>query len=86
MLDGTVLQRLRMRSGKTLQQVADWCNVSKRFIIYVEQNKMLMSEETYEAYLNCVYGLEKPLSQEPRANQTSRKKKSGDTNGKKSEK
>ena len=65
MLDGTVLQRLRMRSGKTLQQVADWCNVSKRFIIYVEQNKMLMSEETYEAYLNCVYGLEKPLSPEP---------------------
>lgn len=78
MLDGTVLQRLRMRSGKTLQQVADWCNVSKRFIIYVEQNKMLMSEETYEAYLNCVYGTGKPLPHEPRYNQTSRKKKSGD--------
>lgn len=78
MLDGTVLQRLRMRSGKTLQQVADWCNVSKRFIIYVEQNKMLMSEETYEAYLNCVYDLGKPLPHEPRCNQTSRKKKSGD--------
>ena len=78
MLDGTVLQRLRMRSGKTLQQVADWCNVSKRFIIYVEQNKMLMSEETYQAYLNCIYGIGKPLSQEPRPNQTSKKKKSGD--------
>lgn len=78
MLDGTVLQRLRMRSGKTQQQVADWCNVSKRFIIYVEQNKMLMSEETYEAYLNCVYDLGKPLPHEPRCNQTSRKKKSGD--------
>ena len=78
MLDGTVLQRLRMRSGKTLQQVADWCNVSKRFIIYVEQNKMLMSEETYEAYLNCVYDLGKPLPHEPRCNQTSRKKKSGE--------
>ena len=78
MLDGTVLQRLRMRSGKTQQQVADWCNVSKRFIIYVEQNKMLMSEETYQAYLNCIYGIGKPLSQEPRPNQTSKKKKSGD--------
>lgn len=75
MLDGTVLQRLRMRSGKTLQQVADWCNVSKRFIIYVEQNKMLMSEETYEAYLNCVYNLGEPLPHEPRYNQTSRKRK-----------
>lgn len=74
MLDGTVLQRLRMRSGKTLVQVADWCNVSKRYIIYIEQNKEVPSEETYEAYLNCVYNLGKPLPHEPRCNQTSRKK------------
>lgn len=78
MLDGTVLQRLRMRSGKTLVQVADWCNVSKRYIIYIEQNKEVPSEETYEAYLNCVYGIGKPLPKEPRCNQTSRKKKSGE--------
>lgn len=78
MLDGTVLQRLRMRSGKTLVQVADWCNVSKRYIIYIEQNKEVPSKETYEAYLNCVYGLGKPLPKEPRCNQTSRKKKSGE--------
>lgn len=75
MLDGTVLQRLRMRSGKTQQQVADWCNVSKRYIIYIEQNKEVPSEETYEAYLNCVYCTGKPLPHEPRCNQTSRKKK-----------
>lgn len=75
MLDGTVLQRLRMRSGKTLVQVADWCNVSKRYIIYIEQNKEVPSEETYEAYLNCVYDIGKPLPHEPRCNQTSRKKK-----------
>lgn len=74
MLDGTVLQRLRMRSGKTLVQVADWCNVSKRYIIYIEQNKEVPSEETYEAYLNCVYNLGKPLPHEPRCNQTSKKK------------
>ena len=78
MLDGTVLQRLRMRSGKTLVQVADWCNVSKRYIIYIEQNKEVPSEETYEAYLNCVYGTGKPLPKEPRPNQTSKKKKLGD--------
>ena len=74
MLDGTVLQRLRMRSGKTLVQVADWCNVSKRYIIYIEQNKEVPSEETYQAYLNCVYDTGKPLPHEPRCNQTSRKK------------
>ena len=78
MLDGTVLQRLRMRSGKTLVQVADWCNVSKRYIIYIEQNKEVPSEETYEAYLNCVYDTGKPLPKEPRCNQTSKKKKSGE--------
>lgn len=78
MLDGTVLQRLRMRSGKTLVQVADWCNVSKRYIIYIEQNKEVPSEETYEAYLNCVYDIGEPLPHEPRCNQTSRKKKSGE--------
>lgn len=75
MLDGTVLQRLRMRSGKTLVQVADWCNVSKRYIIYIEQNKEVPSEETYQAYLNCVYDDGEPLPKEPRCNQTSKKKK-----------
>lgn len=64
-----------MRSGKTLGQVADWCNVSKRYIIYIEQNKEVPSEETYEAYLNCVYDIGKPLPHEPRCNQTSKKKK-----------
>ena len=54
MLDGTVLQRLRMRSGKTLVQVADWCNVSKRYIIYIEQNKEVPSEETYEAFKRMI--------------------------------
>ena len=78
MLDGTVLQRLRMRSGKTLVHVADWCYVSKRYIIYIEQNKEVPSEETYEAYLNCVYDTGKPLPHEPRCNQTSKKKKSGE--------
>ena len=78
MLDGTVLQRLRMRSGKTLVQVADWCNVSKRYIIYIEQNKEVPSEETYQAYLNCVYDTGKPLPHEPRCNQKSKKKKSGE--------
>ena len=78
MLSGEQLKFLRYYNGKTQQQVADWCNVSKRYIIYIEQNKEVPSEETYEAYLNCVYGTGKPLPHEPRCNQTSRKKKSGE--------
>lgn len=86
MLDGSKLKFLRYTMGKTQIQVAKWCNVSPRYIKYIEANEMIPSEEVYEAYLNCIYGIGKPLSQEPRANQTSRKKKSGDTNGEKSEK
>ena len=78
MLDGTVLQRLRMRSGKTLVQVADWCNVSKRYIGMVESNEERLSEETYNAFINCIYGIGKPLPKEPRPNQTAKKKKLAD--------
>lgn len=86
MLDGSKLKFLRYTKGRTQKQIADWCNVSLRYIKYIEANEMTPSEEVYQAYLNCIYGIGKPLSQEPRANQTSRKKKSGDTDGEKSEK
>ena len=73
MLSGEQLKFLRYYNSKTQQQVADWCNVSRRYIIMVEQN-----EETYNAFINCIYGIGKPLPKEPRPNQTSKKKKSGD--------
>lgn len=76
MLSGDKLKFLRYTHGVTQKKVADWCNVSVRFIGMVENNEERMSEETYKAFLNCVYGIGKPLSKEPRYNQTSRKKKS----------
>lgn len=76
MLSGDRLKFLRYTHGVTQKKVADWCNVSVRFIGMVENNEERMSEETYKAFLNCVYGIGKPLSKEPRYNQTSRKKKS----------
>ena len=78
MLSGEQLKFLRYYNGKTQQQVADWCNVSRRYIIMVEQNEERLSEETYNAFINCIYGIGKPLPKEPRPNQTSKKKKSGD--------
>lgn len=80
MLDGTKLKFLRYTMGKTQAQVAKWCNVSTRYIKFIEHNEMTPSEELYHAFLNCIYGIGKPLPQEPRPNQTS-KKKSGDTDG-----
>lgn len=76
MLSGDKLKFLRYTHGVTQKKVADWCNVSVRYIGMVENNEERMSEETYKAFLNCVYGIGKPLSKEPRYNQTSRKKKS----------
>ena len=49
MLSGEQLKFLRYYNGKTQQQVADWCNVSRRYIIMVEQNEERLSEETYNA-------------------------------------
>lgn len=76
MLSGERLKFLRYTHGVTQKKVADWCNVSVRYIGMVESNEERMSEETYQAFLNCVYGIGKPLPKEPRNNQTSRKKKS----------
>ena len=78
MLSGEQLKFLRYYNSKTQQQVADWCNVSRRYIIMVEQNEERLSEETYNACINCIYGTGKPLPKEPRPTQTSKKKKSGD--------
>lgn len=78
MLSGEQLKFLRYYNSKTQQQVADWCNVSRRYIIMVEQNEERLSKETYNAFINCIYGIGKPLPKEPRPNQTSKKKKSGD--------
>lgn len=74
MLSGDKLKSLRIMHNKTQQQIADWCNVSKRFVGMVEHNEEFLSEETYKAWLNCIYGLGKPLPQEPRYNQTAKKK------------
>ena len=78
MLSGEQLKFLRIYNGKTQQKVADWCNVSRRYIIMVEQNEERLSEETYNAFINCIYDIAKPLPKEPRPNQTSKKKKSGE--------
>lgn len=76
MLSGERLKHLRYMHNVTQKQVSEWCNVSVRYIGMVESNEERMSEETYQAFLNCVYGIGKPLPKEPRNNQTSRKKKS----------
>lgn len=40
----------------------------------VEAGEENLSNETYHAYLNCIYGIGKALPKTPRYNQTRRKK------------
>ena len=74
MLSGDKLKFLRYVHNKTTKEVAEWCNVSDRFIRMVEAGEENLSNETYHAYLNCIYGIGKALPKTPRYNQTKRKK------------
>ena len=78
MLSGDKLKFLRYTMGKTQKEIAEWCNVSVRYIGMVENNEERLSEETYKAWINCIYGIGKPLPKEPRYNQTTKKKKLDD--------
>ncbi len=66
MLSGDKLKFLRYMHGKTQKEVAEWCGVSTRFVGMVESNFERPSEEVYHAWLNCCYGLGKPLKRKAR--------------------
>lgn len=78
MLSGEQLKFLRIYNGVTQKKVAEWCNISIRYVGMVENNEERLSEETYKAWINCMYGIGKPLPKEPRYNQTAKKKKLAD--------
>ena len=78
MLSGDKLKSLRIMYHKTQKEVAEWCNVSARYVGMVEHGEEFLSEETYNAWLNCIYDIGKPLPKEPRYNQTAKKKKLAD--------
>ena len=78
MLSGEQLKFLRVYNGVTQKKVAEWCNISIRYVGMVENNEERLSEETYNAWINCCYGIGKPLPKEPRCNQTAKKKKLAD--------
>ena len=74
MLSGEQLKFLRVYNGVTQKKVAEWCNISIRYVGMVENNEERLSDETYNAWINCIYGIGKPLPKTPRYNQTAKKK------------
>lgn len=61
MLSGDKLAFLRYTHGKTQQQIADWCDISLRYVKNIEHCEYIPSEEIYNAWLNCIYGIGEPI-------------------------
>ena len=61
MLSGDRLKFLRYMHGKTQKEVAEWCNVTPRYIGMVEAMDEIPTKEVYGAFLNCCYGIGEPL-------------------------
>lgn len=68
MLSGDRLKFLRYTHKKTQKQVAEWCDVSERYIGMVEAGKEIPTEDTYKAILNCIYGIGKPVPKRDKPN------------------
>lgn len=61
MLNGSKLKYLRIIHNKTQKQVADWCDIGIRYVKSIESGEEIPSEQTYHAFLNCIYGVGKPV-------------------------
>ena len=69
MLSGEKLQFLRITHKITQRQMAEWCGVSTRFIGMIEHNDRQPSPEVYNAMMNCIYNVGKPLKKNKTNNQ-----------------
>lgn len=72
MLDGTKLKLLRILHNKTQKQIASFCDITPRYVSGIERGEFIPSQEIYEAYLNCCYGVGEPLTR-PKGNRGKRK-------------
>lgn len=67
MLSGDRLKYLRYMHGKTQKQMAQWCDITVRYVAGIERGEFIPSPEIYEAWLNCCYDSGQPISR-PRGN------------------
>lgn len=68
MLSGDRIKFLRYTHNKTQKEVADWADVTPRYIGMVESGQEIPTKETYNAILNCIYGIGKPVSKREKPN------------------
>lgn len=62
MLSADKLRFLRIENHVTQADMAEWCDISIRFVGMIEHGEDNPSEEVYKAWLNRCYGIGKPLA------------------------
>ena len=62
MLSADKLRFLRIENHVTQSEMAEWCDVSTRFVGMIEHGDDDPSEEVYNAWVNRCYGIGKPLA------------------------
>ncbi|MDF2544247.1 MAG: Helix-turn-helix domain [Herbinix sp.] len=67
MLNGKKLQYLRRLNGYTQKYIADAIGVSERWIGKVENEGETLSEETYNKWLQALYGNLKPKKEKKKS-------------------
>lgn len=72
MLSGDRIKFLRYTHGRTQKEIADWCNLSVRYIRMVETNEHIPTQETYENILRAIYKEGQPL---PKIKKTNSKRR-----------
>lgn len=64
MLSGEKMKFLRYTHNITQVQMAEWCDMSERYVGMIEKNEYKPSDEIYQAWLNCCYGQGEPIKRE----------------------
>lgn len=70
MLSGEQLKFLRYTHNVTQQRMSEWCDTSKRYICMIEKNECTPSQEIYDAWINCCYGIGSPIKRESKKGKT----------------
>lgn len=62
MLSGEKLKFLRYTHKISQVKMAEWCDISERYVGMIEHNEFRPSKEVYDAWINCCYGIGEPLA------------------------
>lgn len=75
MLSNDKLRFLRIEAGLSQEDVANWCDVSTRYIKMIEANTYSPTQQLHDAWVNCCLGHGEPLPKAERSESGQKKEK-----------